>query len=161
MKAGAYAEPSGSASPAGSNGVKAGVARWLVGLPLPVMGLALIIETISADIDAALVLLGAIALQLAGIGLVRRGLKTRQSGGVEAALNSPSPVLGLGLAALVAAMTAGGRDLGAPDCGATTLAVPGGGKPAGGAGAMGDCCVRAPDGCMAPGSVWPARGVPW
>ena len=104
MKAGAYAEPSGSASPAASNGVKAGVARWLVGLPLPVMGLALIIETISADIDAALVLLGAIALQLAGIGLVRRGLKTRQSGGVEAALNSPSPVLGLGLAALVAAL---------------------------------------------------------
>lgn len=104
MKAGAYAEPSGSGSPVASSGVKAGVARWLVGLPLPVMGLALIIETISADIDAALVLLVAIALQLAGIGLVRRGLKTRQSGGVEAALNSPSPVLGLGLAALVAAL---------------------------------------------------------
>lgn len=103
MKAGAYAEQSEQPQAAG-RGMKAGVARWLVGLPLPVIGLALIIETVSLDIDAALVLLGAIALQLAGIGLVRQGLKVRHSGGVEAALNNPTPVLGLGAAALIAAL---------------------------------------------------------
>lgn len=104
MKAGAYAEPADTVSKAGSGGMKAGIARWLIGLPLPVMGLALIVETVSADIDAAIVLLAAIALQLAGIGLVRQGLKTRQSGGVEAALNSPKLGLGLGTAALVIAL---------------------------------------------------------
>lgn len=104
MKAGAYADPSDTVSKAASGGVKTGIARWLIGLPLPVMGLALIIETVSADIDAAIVLLAAIALQLAGIGLVRQGLKTRQSGGVEAALNSPTLILSLGLVALVGAL---------------------------------------------------------
>ena len=103
---------------------------------------------------AAADMLGAGALALVGV--------TRCGGGAPAGGVGERAGDGELLAALVAAaVTAGGRDLGAPDCGATTLAVPGGGKPAGGAGAMGDGCVRAPDGCMAPGSVWPARGVPW
>ena len=103
---------------------------------------------------AAADMLGAGALALVGV--------TRCGGGAPAGGVGERAGDGELLAALVAAaVTAGGRDLGAPDCGATTLAVPGGGNPAGGAGAMGDGCVRAPDGCMAPGSVWPARGVPW
>ena len=102
---------------------------------------------------AAADILGTEALALVGV--------TRCGGGAPAGGVGERAGDGELLAALVAAVTAGGRDLGAPDCGAATLAVPGGGKPAGGAGAMGDCCVRAPDGCMAPGSVWPARGVPW
>jgi hypothetical protein len=103
MKAGAYAEP-GEKTVAPKGGLKAGLVRWLVAAPLPVIMLALLIETISADIFTALALLVAIALQLTGIGLVRRGLTVRQSGGVEAALNSPSPVLALGIAALTAAL---------------------------------------------------------
>ncbi|MDA8552893.1 5-bromo-4-chloroindolyl phosphate hydrolysis family protein [Alphaproteobacteria bacterium] len=103
MKAGAFAETS-EKQVVPVNGLKAGLTRWLVALPLPVMVLALLIETVSADIFTALALLVAIALQLAGIGLVRRGLTVRQSGGVEAALNSPSTALGLGSAALVAAL---------------------------------------------------------
>ena len=102
---------------------------------------------------AAADILGTRALALVGV--------TRCGGGAPAGGVGERAGDGELLAALVAAMTAGGRDLGAPDCGAATLAVPGGGNPAGGAGAMGDGCVRAPDGCMAPGSVWPARGVPW
>ena len=103
MKAGAFAETS-EKQVVPVNGLKAGLTRWLVALPLPVMVLALLIETVSADIFTALALLVAIALQLGGIGLVRRGLTVRQSGGVEAALNSPSTVLSLGSAALVAAL---------------------------------------------------------
>ena len=103
MKAGAYAEPSDAPARA-SVGLRPGVTRWLVALPLPVMIFALIVKTVLIDIDAALVLLGAVALQLAGIGLIRRGLSVRRSGGVEAALNAPGPVLGAGWIALALAL---------------------------------------------------------
>ncbi|MAV47796.1 MAG: hypothetical protein CBC49_006725 [Alphaproteobacteria bacterium TMED89] len=103
MQAGAYAASSENQIEK-STRLRPGVTRWLIALPLPPMILALIVETISADIDAAVALLGAIALQLAGISLVRRGLKIRHSGGVEAALNSPLPLLILGTGALVAAL---------------------------------------------------------
>ncbi len=107
MKAGAYAEPSEQPTNRSTglrSGLRSGLTRWMLALAVPILVLALIIETLSADIDAAAVLLGAIALQLAGTGLIRRGLKIRESGGVEAALNSPVPALGLGLAALTSAL---------------------------------------------------------
>ena len=110
-------------------------------------------SSVAGPLAAAADILGTGALALVGV--------TRCGGGAPAGGVGERAGDGELLSALLIAVTAGGRDLGAPDSGAATLAVPGGGKPAGGTGAMGDCSVRAPDGCMAPGSVWPARGVPW
>ncbi|MGB1146986.1 MAG: 5-bromo-4-chloroindolyl phosphate hydrolysis family protein [Alphaproteobacteria bacterium] len=103
LKAGAYADPA-EKSTTPSVGLRPGVTRWLVALPLPIMVVALVAKTLTLDIDAAVAMLGAVALQLAGVGLVRRGLFVRRTGGVEAALNKPGPVLGVGAIALVAAL---------------------------------------------------------
>ena len=105
LKAGAHgqAEAAGTAA-VSTRGLGPGLTRWLVAVPLPVLVLGLIVKTLSADIDAAVALLAAVALHLAGLTLLRRGLALRQTGGVEAALTSPRSVLGLSTLALVAAL---------------------------------------------------------
>jgi len=103
LKAGAHAEPAKTPASAG-RGLRLGVVRRLLSLPLPFLVLGLIIKTLTLDIDAAVALLGAVALHLAGLGLIRQGLSTRKAGGVAAALNAPGLRLALGAGGLTAAL---------------------------------------------------------